>query len=43
MDLRSDEGWYLLQMSAMDRVFMDHAARVFEALRDATGNVGDPG
>ncbi|KAB2345130.1 hypothetical protein [Actinomadura rudentiformis] len=42
-DLRSDEGWYLLQMSAMDQVFMDHAARVFEALRDATGNVRHPG
>lgn len=43
VDLRSDEGWYLLQMSAMDRVFMDHAARLFEALRGSTGNVGNPG
>jgi hypothetical protein len=42
-DLRSDEGRYLMRVSTMDRVFMDHAAHVFAALRAATGSVGPSG
>ncbi|MFG2005293.1 hypothetical protein ACGFNU_39720 [Spirillospora sp. NPDC048911] len=38
--LRSDEGFYVARLSIMDRVFKEHADRLFGSLRAATGNVG---